>query len=61
MINLLLNILSYQNNETKLRCIFSNMCYIVYYHLLKFQLKTPPMYGEIKNQIVLRGNLNQRI
>ena len=27
---------------------FSKMCYDVYYHLVKFQLKTPPMYGEMK-------------
>ena len=29
-------------------CIFSNMCYGVYYYLVKFQLKTPPMHGEMK-------------
>jgi len=38
---------------------FSKMCYDVYYHLVKFQLKTPPMHGDIKRQIVLGGNLNQ--
>ena len=27
---------------------FSNMYYDVYYQLVKFQLKTPHMYGEIK-------------
>ena len=27
---------------------FSNMCYGVYYHVVKFQLKTPPMRGENK-------------
>jgi len=39
---------------------FSNMCYDVYYHLVKCQLKTSHMYGEIKKrQIILEGNLNQ--
>ena len=33
--------------------IFLNMCYDVYYHLVKFQLKTPPLYGEMKKDIVL--------
>ena len=28
--------------------IFLNMCYDVYYHLVKFQLKTPPMHVEMK-------------
>ena len=37
---------------------FSKMCYDVYYHLVKFQLKTPPIHGEIK-KIMLGGNLNQ--
>ena len=27
---------------------FFKMCYDVYYHLVKFQHKTPPMYGEMK-------------
>ena len=31
----------------------------VYYYLVKFQLKTPPMHGEIKNTIILGGSLNQ--
>jgi hypothetical protein len=48
MINLLLNILTYQNNDRKLCCIFPNMCYDVYYHLVKFQLITPPMHGKMK-------------
>ena len=38
---------------------FSNMCYSVYYYVVKFQLKTLPMHGEIKRQIILGGNLNQ--
>jgi len=39
---------------------FSNMCYDVYYHLIKFQLKTPPIDGEIKKTNSIRGgNLNQ--
>ena len=40
--------------------IFSNMRYGMYYYVVKFQLKTPPMHGEINRQIVLGGNLNQR-
>ena len=51
---------------------FSNMCYGVYYYVVKFQLKTPPMHGEIKrincirgqnklNGIVYGGKLNQII
>ena len=36
------------------------MCYDVYYHLIKFQLKTPPIDGEIKKTNSIRGgNLNQ--
>jgi len=27
---------------------FSNMRYGVYYRLIKFQLKTPPIHGEMK-------------
>ena len=38
---------------------FSNMCYVVYYHVVKFQLKTPPMHGEMKRTNFSRGNLNQ--
>jgi len=34
---------------------FSNMCYGVYCYVVKFQLKTPPMHGEI----TVGGNLNQ--
>ena len=54
MINLLLNILIYQNNK-KIMIYFYNMCYDVYYHLVKFQLKTPPMYGEMKKVNCIRG------
>ena len=36
------------------------MCYDVYYHRLKFQLKTPPMYGEIKKDKLYWDNLNQK-
>jgi len=39
---------------------FPNMCYDMYYHLVKFQLKTPPIHGEMKKKIILGGNLNQR-
>jgi len=55
MINILLNILTNQNNDEKLWCIFSNMCYDVYYHLVKFQLKTTPMHGEMKKINCIRG------
>ena len=40
---------------------FSNMCYGVYYCVVKFQLKTPPMNGEIRNTNYIRGNLNQMV
>ena len=40
---------------------FYKMFYDLYYHIVNFQLKTPPMHGEIKNQIVLGGNLNQKV
>ena len=33
---------------------FSNMCYGVYYCVVKFQLKTPPMRGEIKKNYIMR-------
>ena len=38
---------------------FSNMCYGGYYHVVKFQLKTPPMHGEMKRTNYSKGNLNQ--
>ena len=31
------------------------MCDDVYYHLVKFQLKNPPMQGEIKKTNYVRG------
>jgi len=31
---------------------FSKMCYDVYYHLVKFQLKTPSMHGEMKKNCI---------
>ena len=49
MINLLLNILTYQNNDNNCDLFFFKMCYRVYYHIVEFQLKTPPMHGEMKN------------
>jgi len=55
MINLLLNILTYQNNNKNLWSIFSNMRYGVYYYTIKFQLKTSPMRGEIKKINYIRG------
>jgi len=33
---------------------FSNMRNGVYYYLIKFQLKTPHMYGEMKKKIFIR-------
>ena len=57
MIYLLLNILTYRNNNKKLCLFLSNICYGVHYYLVKFKLKTPPMYGEIIKEIVLEGNL----
>ena len=36
------------------------MCYVVYYDLVNFQLKAPSMHGELKIQIVLEDNLNQK-
>ena len=38
---------------------FSNMCYGVYYYVVKFQLKTSPMHGEMKKINYSRGSLNQ--
>ena len=35
--------------------IFSNMRYGMYYYVVKFQLKTPPMNGEIKKINFIRG------
>jgi len=34
---------------------FSNMCYGVYYYVVKFQLKTPPMHGEMKKTKLQQG------
>ena len=60
MINLLLMILTYRNNDKIIMIYFFNMFYDVYNQLVKFQFKTPPMHGEIKKQIVLGGNLNRK-
>ena len=54
MINLLLNILTYQNIDKKIMIYFSNMSYGVYYYVIKFQLKTPPMLGEMKRTNYIR-------
>ena len=51
----MLNILTYHNNDKKIMIYFSNMCYVVYYHLIKFQLKTPPIHGEMKKINYVRG------
>ena len=59
MINLLLIILTYQNNDKNYDVFFLTCVYDVYYHLVKFQLKTPHIHEEIKRQIVFGGNLNQ--
>ena len=34
---------------------FYNMCYGVYYYVVKFQLKTPPMHGEMKKTNYSKG------
>ena len=47
MINVLLNILIYQNNDEKIMIFFPTMRYDVYYHLVKFQLRTPLMHREM--------------
>ena len=39
---------------------FSKMCYDVYYHLVKFQLKTPPMHGEMKNTNCVKGSFEPK-
>ena len=54
MINLLLNTLIYQNNN-KIMIYFCKMSYDVYYHLVKFQPKTPPMREEMKKTNCIRG------
>ena len=39
---------------------FSNMRYGVYYYVVNFQLKTPPIYGEIKKINYIRGLLSPK-
>ena len=34
----------------KIYDVFSKICYDVYYHILNFQLETPPMHGEMKKK-----------
>ena len=34
---------------------FSDICYDVYYHPVKFQLKTPSTYREMKKTNCIRG------
>ena len=51
MINLLLNIVTYQNNN-KNYDIFFTMHYDVYYYLVKFQLQTLHMHGEMKKNYI---------
>ena len=55
MINLLLNILTYQNIDKKFMMYFSKMCYDLYYHLIKVQFKTLPMHEEIKKINCITG------
>ena len=65
MINLLLNIII-KNHD-----VYSNMCYDVHYHFVKFQLKTPPMHKGMKKTNCTRwqfepkgifyGKMNQTI
>jgi len=50
MINLLLMILTYRNNDKIIMIYFFNMFYDVYNQLVKFQFKTPPMHEEIKKR-----------
>ena len=42
-------------SDKKIIIYFFNMCYGVYYHVVKFQLKTPPMHGEMKKTNYSRG------
>ena len=56
MINLLLNILNYQNNDKKIMIYFSNMRYVI---LQNFNLKLHLCLEKIKKTIILEGNLNQ--
>ena len=34
---------------------FSNMCYGVYYYVVKFQFKAPPIRGEMKRTNYIMG------
>jgi len=34
---------------------FFKMCYDLYYHFVKFQLKTPPMHGDMKKINCIKG------
>jgi hypothetical protein len=54
-IDLLLNILAYQNNDKRIMLYFSNLGYDVYYHLAKFEPNTTLVYGEIKKKNYIRG------
>jgi hypothetical protein len=47
--------LTYQNNDKKIIIIFSNMRYSMYCYVVKFQLKTLPMNGEIRNTNYIMG------
>ena len=42
----------------KIMICFSNMRYGVHYYVVKIQIKTPPMHGEIKKANYIGGNLN---
>ena len=60
MINLLLNILSYQNSDKKLWFIFLTCVMVCTIMLWNFNLKLHLCMEKWKTQIVLGGNLNQR-
>ena len=49
------NVRAYLPVIKKIIIYFFNMCYGVYYHVVKFQLKTPPMHGEMKKTNYSRG------
>ena len=56
----LLNILTYHNNDKIIMIYFSNMCCDVEYHLVKSQLKTPPMHGEMKRINYVMGQFEPK-
>ena len=59
MINILLNIITYQDNDKKIMIYFSKMCYDVHNHHVKFQLRTPSMHEEMKSTNYIKGYFEQ--